>query len=92
LLTSSDWLRSQTRNSQQWSELGLSATLYWALGVIPFKDDFWSEMIEPGNEWNSSEADPELETLVSSLSAGPVGPADKLGLQVHTQHSSIACD
>ena len=37
-------------------------------------------MTEPGNEWNASEADPELETLVSSLSAGPVGPADKVGL------------
>ena len=35
---------------------------------------------EPGNEWNSSEADPELQTLVSSLSSGPLGPSDKIGL------------
>ena len=30
---------------------------------------------EPGNEWNSSEADPELQTLVSSLSTGRSGVA-----------------
>jgi hypothetical protein len=67
---SHDYGQSQERNSQQWSELGLSATLYWALGILPFKDDFWSEMVEVGNTWGAKEADPELQTLVSSLSAG----------------------
>ena len=51
---------------------------YWALGILPFKDDFWSESVEPGNTWGAKEADPELQTLVSSLSAGPVGPSDAL--------------
>ena len=75
---SHDYGQSQERNSQQWSELGLSATLYWALGILPFKDDFWSETLEPGNTWGAKEADPELQTLVSALSAGPVGPSDAL--------------
>jgi hypothetical protein len=75
---SHDYGQSQERNTQQWSELGLSATLYWALGILPFKDDFWSEMMEAGNTWGAKEADPELQTLVSSLSAGPVGPSDAL--------------
>lgn len=42
---SHDYGQSQTQNTQQWSELGLSAMLYWAIGLIPFKDDFWSEMV-----------------------------------------------
>ena len=100
---SHDYGQSQARNTQQWSELGLSAMFYWSLvsaatacyqrpvttsspdadrccqqGILPFKDDFWSESVEPGNTWGSKEADPELQTLVSALSGGPVGPSDAL--------------
>jgi len=53
--------------------------MYWSIGLLPFKDDFWSESDNYANPWNSREADPELQTVVSSLIAGPVGPADGLG-------------
>ena len=53
----------------------MTATLFWSLGLLPFKDDFWSESVEPGNTWKSTEADPELQTLVSSLMAGQVAPS-----------------
>ena len=57
----------------QWSSIGLTANLYWALGVVPFKDDFWSEETQPGNRWGTNtakEADAELQTVVSALTAG----------------------
>ena len=61
--------------------MGLTSMLYWSLGMLPFKDAFWTETDEPGNEWApASEADPELETVVSAVMAGPVGPSDALGL------------
>lgn len=79
-----DYGHSQTAgkaddNTEQWASLGVTGLLYWALGLIPFKDDFWSELSEPGNAYKSTEADPELQTLVSALSGGPVGPADGMG-------------
>ena len=38
--------------------------------------------MQPGNPWGEScvEFNPELMALVSTLSTGPVGPADKVGL------------
>eukprot|EP00051_Salpingoeca_urceolata_P007182 m.95352 g.95352 ORF g.95352 m.95352 type:complete len:789 (-) comp15151_c0_seq3:34-2400(-) len=61
----------------QWNTPELSSLLYWAVGIIPFKDDFWSESIEPGSKWPGTiEKNPELQTLVSALLAGPVGPSD----------------
>lgn len=76
---SHDYGQSRKDDSEQWSGTGLSAMLYWALGILPFKDDFWSETQEPGNHYQATEADPELQTLVSSLLAGPVGPSDAIG-------------
>eukprot|EP00662_Eupelagonemidae_sp_cell21_P018224 gene18224-56905_t len=42
---------------------------------------FWSEVDEGGNPWGARarELDPELQALVSSLIAGPVGVADGVG-------------
>ena len=40
---------------------------------VPFKDDFWSEETQPGNRWGTNtarEADAELQTVVSALTAG----------------------
>ena len=66
-------------DAEQWSSIGLTSLFYWSIGLLPFKDDFWSETDEPGNHWGGTEVDPELQTLVSSLIAGPVGPADAIG-------------
>ena len=54
--------------------------LYGAIALAPFKDNFWSTTNNPGNNWHVNESNPELMALVSSLSAGPVGPSDKIGL------------
>ena len=54
--------------------------LYGAIALAPFKDNFWTTSNNPGNNWNVNESNPELMALVSSLSAGPVGPSDKIGL------------
>lgn len=65
----------------QWA-LGDTALLAHALGLSPFKDVFWSSVAEPGSIYNDSsrETKPNLEAAISSLSAGPVGPGDKIGL------------
>eukprot|EP00041_Stephanoeca_diplocostata_P028325 m.800507 g.800507 ORF g.800507 m.800507 type:complete len:823 (-) comp23355_c0_seq15:151-2619(-) len=76
---SHDYGQSRNDDTEQWSSLGMTAQLYWALGILPFKDDFWSETTEAGNKWKSQEADPELQTLVSALMAGPIGPSDRIG-------------
>jgi hypothetical protein len=54
--------------------------LAWALGLAPFKDVFWSTEEQPGNTYNKSEPNCELQALVSVLSCGGVGPGDKIGL------------
>eukprot|EP01114_Cavostelium_apophysatum_P013570 TRINITY_DN3316_c0_g1_i2.p1 TRINITY_DN3316_c0_g1~~TRINITY_DN3316_c0_g1_i2.p1 ORF type:complete len:780 (-),score=163.41 TRINITY_DN3316_c0_g1_i2:73-2412(-) len=65
-------------NRRQWP-IGKSSILAWSLGLLPFKDDFWSVSDQPGNPYDQSEPNPELQALVSILSAGLVGPSDKVG-------------
>jgi len=72
--------------------------IHHALGIFPFKDDFWSTkyvyfrsffspiLIHSATETGCKRAVscvepyPALQALVSALSAGPVAPADKIGL------------
>jgi len=82
---SHDYGQSRPDDTEQWSPIGLTSLMYWALGLLPFKDDFWSETQQPGNHWQAEEADPELQTLVSSLTGGPVGPADAIGRLNYTR-------
>ncbi|KJE90013.1 hypothetical protein CAOG_001397 [Capsaspora owczarzaki ATCC 30864] len=66
---------------RQW-EIGPSSMLIWALGMFPFKDDFWSNSTQPGCSTNYPrcyEPQPYLQALVAALSAGPVGPSDRIG-------------
>jgi len=51
----------------------------WSLGLVPFKDVFWTTNQQPGNPYNGYERNPQLQALVSSLSTGPVGFGDKIG-------------
>jgi hypothetical protein len=64
----------------QWA-IGYSSILYDALGVFPFKDCFFSNgSVQSGCVQSTcQEPNPVLQTLVALLSAGPVGPADKIG-------------
>merc|ERR1719247_1362746 len=59
--------------------------LYWSLGILPFKDLFWSRTDEPGNTWRGQELDPELQVLVSALTGGPVGIGDAIGMANRTR-------
>jgi len=54
----------------------------WSLGLSPFKDVFWTTSKQPGNPYGANiyEPNPQLQTLVSVLSAGLVGFGDKIGL------------
>ena len=65
----------------QW-RIGATSLLAWSLGIAPFKDTFWTTTEEPGTHYGPQTREPntELETLVSALSAGPVGPGDAIGL------------
>jgi len=62
---------------KQW-DIGVTSMLAWSLGLIPFKDDFWTTAQQPGNPYNASEPNPELQTLVAALSYGPVGFSDAI--------------
>lgn len=67
-------------NSNQWN-IGISTHLAAAVGLAPFKDNFWSEPIEPTNPYNQTEYQPSpaLESMIATLSTGPVSIGDALG-------------
>jgi hypothetical protein len=56
-----------------WPQFHTVNMLAWALGVLPFKDNFWSSERHEPAETGLGEA------LVSLLSAGMVGPGDEIG-------------
>jgi len=62
---------------ENWNQLGPTGLFYWALGIRPSKDNFWTTSYQPNNTYNRiSEPNPELITLVAALSTGPVGFSD----------------
>eukprot|EP01113_Clastostelium_recurvatum_P009751 TRINITY_DN1473_c0_g1_i3.p1 TRINITY_DN1473_c0_g1~~TRINITY_DN1473_c0_g1_i3.p1 ORF type:complete len:308 (-),score=82.29 TRINITY_DN1473_c0_g1_i3:96-1019(-) len=65
--------------NNQW-QLGYTSMLLWGLGLVPFKDDFWTTSPQPGCNFASCiEPNVYLETLVAVLTAGPIGPSDAVG-------------
>ena len=65
----------------QW-QIGESAILAFALGVIPFKDNFWTTAVQCGNPYyaaNCTEPNTVLESAVASFSTGAVAPGDGVG-------------
>jgi hypothetical protein len=64
----------------QW-KLGYSSMLAWALGLAPFKDNYWSSAQEEGSSCgkNATEITPSLHNAASTFSAGPVSPGDGVG-------------
>jgi hypothetical protein len=68
-----------------------------SLGVLPFKDCFWSNSsVQPGCASNVSicqEPNADLQTLVSRLSGGPLAPADRIGyLNLENINQTIRSD
>ena len=66
----------------QW-QIGESAVLAFALGVIPFKDNFWTTPVQCENPYypaaNCTEPNTALESAVASFSTGAVAPGDGVG-------------
>ncbi|KAH3763165.1 6 carbohydrate binding protein [Pelomyxa schiedti] len=64
--------------NKQWQILH-SSMLIWALGMVPFKDNFWSSSPQEGCPYTvCKEPNTKLQTLVSALSAGPVAIGDMI--------------
>ena len=67
----------------QW-RIGESSLWTSALGIAPSKDSYWSEPIsqyDPHYDfiWNTTETRNRLESVVASMSAGPVQISDRIG-------------
>ena len=58
-----------------------SSLFYWAIGVAPSKDDWWTTEVQPGSPYGDKPTEPnwQLQALVIGLSTGPNGPSDKVG-------------
>jgi hypothetical protein len=56
--------------------------LAWAVGLAPFKDNFWSSAQQPGSSCgpNATEITPSLHNAISTFSASTVSPSDGVGL------------
>jgi len=74
---SNDYLHSG-QGLYQW-RIGMSSIPIWSLGMVPFKDNFWSIGVQPNNPYNLIEPNPELQAIVSVLSTGPVSFGDAIG-------------
>nr|KAG5710636.1 hypothetical protein BaRGS_013282 [Batillaria attramentaria] len=64
--------------SDQW-KIGVSSIFAYAMRIAPFKDNFWTTTVQPGNPYSDQEPHNEVQAAVSVLSTGPVGPSDMIG-------------
>jgi len=65
--------------NSQWKN-PFSALLFWSVGLMPWKDAFWTTSRQDGCPYHSCyEPNPELQTLFALLSTGPVTPGDAVG-------------
>ena len=59
--------------------IGGSSMLFWAVGMRPSKDNFWSsddQPRQPGFREPNPGSNGELNAIIATMSTGPVGPAD----------------
>jgi len=66
--------------TDQWA-IGLSSLFYYAIGIQPSKDDWWTSVNEPNSPYpdNPTEPNVQLQAIITTLSTGPVGPSDMVG-------------
>jgi hypothetical protein len=66
--------------TDQW-DIGLSSLFYFAIGIQPSKDDFWTTEFQPNSPYGDKPTEPnwQLQAFMTTLSTGPVGPSDMLG-------------
>uniref|UniRef100_A0A7S2FVU0 Uncharacterized protein n=1 Tax=Octactis speculum TaxID=3111310 RepID=A0A7S2FVU0_9STRA len=68
-------------NSMRQPYIGGTALLYDALGVLPFKDGFYSSTnLQVGGQNEGPETQPDLHALMATLSTAMVGPMDGINL------------
>lgn len=62
-------------------EIGLSSLFYYAVGIAPSKDDWWTTEVQPGNPYKDDPSEPnwQLQAIVVAQSTGPNGPSDAVG-------------
>ncbi len=64
----------------QWA-VGATSLFYWAIGVLPFKDGFYSSNNKQvGGQTVGPEKNPDRETLMATMSTAMVGPMDGIYL------------
>jgi len=64
----------------QWA-VGGTSLLYWAIGILPFKDGFYSSTNkQTGGQTVGPEKNPDREALMATLSCSFVGPMDGINL------------
>ena len=73
----------------QWA-VGATSLFYWAIGLLPFKDGFYSSSAKQvGGQTEGPETHPQRETLMATLSTAMVGPMDGIHL---LNASRVMCD
>ena len=62
-------------------DISVSSLLYWAIGVAPSKDNWWTTEVQADSPYGDQPTEPnwQLQALVIGLSTGPNGPSDGLG-------------
>jgi hypothetical protein len=67
-------------SDDQWA-IGGTSLFYWALGILPFKDGFYSSSRKQiGGQTEGPETRPDREILMAVLSTAMVGPMDGINL------------
>eukprot|EP00930_Biecheleria_cincta_P043057 TRINITY_DN29601_c0_g1_i1.p1 TRINITY_DN29601_c0_g1~~TRINITY_DN29601_c0_g1_i1.p1 ORF type:complete len:738 (-),score=113.50 TRINITY_DN29601_c0_g1_i1:156-2369(-) len=64
----------------QWA-IGATSMFYWAIGILPFKDGFYSSNLpQVGGQVVGPETQPDRAALMAALSGAMVGPMDGINL------------
>ena len=67
-------------NHSNWA-IGGTSLFYWAIGILPFKDGFYSSTNKQvGGQTVGPELNPDRECLMATLSCAMVGPMDGIHL------------
>lgn len=65
-------------NVNQWN-IGRASIVTWSIGVLPFKDTFWTNSFQPNSPYgNFTEPNVELNGIVALLSLAGVSISDKI--------------
>eukprot|EP00043_Microstomoeca_roanoka_P018636 m.201412 g.201412 ORF g.201412 m.201412 type:complete len:121 (-) comp16865_c0_seq5:89-451(-) len=77
---------------QQW-HIGSTSIVAHAVGLAPFKDNFWTTPYQPGSSAGPTGHDNGVwrEAAVATLSAGPVTPGDGVLYQNKARSYSYEC-